>query len=508
MDMNESDFDKWIKGHMDNVPHNYTTDGAWDCFTKRWKNNPPATNDDDDIFDQYMAEKIQTYITDTSPYAWSRFLNYRKLKLENSTGIIRVKVMETTAILLMLLTWVQWWESTSPVKSDTPFYFDNDKVIDESPPFMAMAKSSDFQSDELNSHQNVTDAHHVNSVNTDNRWMGHSYAETSENEHLLESTVSKALIPTAGVIPLSTDTPRWSRLILKTGQNRVSDITYESEKESFQRQKTDIADHPTINTEDVLIPLPTDDIRPAYSEYPLILPMSVHLPPHYSRWFISAYIACDANLINTPFDKIYALTSYQREFMNSSVGLGISHRVKSMEYHFDLGYARRNYEPRQFAESFGPRDYYYSEISLDRISFDIINPSVMMKYHFVDRKKWSAYLAGTAALNVILNADYDITEIKILGRPPSERYLPESPRLEEKPFIKGIFHDKSLADNYFISSGLGLGLEMTITEATFLFLEISHKRFLWSADIGIGPNKDKIHTTTFKLGIKKEWNSF
>lgn len=507
--MNESGFDKWIKNEIEKSSPEYTTEGAWEAFAEKLKKEEAGAIRNDDEFDKAIAQKLKKYRVETPSSSWSQFIKFQTSRTENSLGIIRVKVMESTAIILLLITGVQWLEYNSPSKPTQPAEYQ--KTILKNPQSDLIAgvlhtttpnhdtqhqKISDDHHDELITHQNIFDFED---------FLSDNYAIPVGSESEFQVTTP---LPSARMTSLDQKSLQLEYLKNKINTQKTTFEPYAFVEENGWPTQEEIVSSAVVTTAEITHPLPSGPFNPTYSEYPLILPMSLDMESSVSRWFVSGYAAYDANLINTPFDKIYALTSYQREFLNSSLGIGFSRKAGFMEYQADLGYSKRNYEPQKFAESFGARDYYYSEISLDRISFDIINPSFLIKYHFIDKNKWSAYLTGTAALNVILNADYDITEIKILGRPPTERYLPENPRLEEKPFIEGVISDHSLAENYFVSAGLGLGFEKSITHQTSLFMEVSHQRHLWSADIGIGPNKDKIHTTTFKLGVKKAWNSF
>jgi hypothetical protein len=114
-------------------------------------------------------------------------------------------------------------------------------------------------------------------------------------------------------------------------------------------------------------------------------------------------------------------------------------------------------------------------------------------------------MAG-AALNLVMNASYDVTEAKILGRPAPDRFIPEEPRLESKPFIEGLLAGENFKDNYFASVGFGFGIQKKIFNNTSIYVQPSYQRQLLSADIGIGPNKDKIHTSSLQFGLKTVLN--
>ena len=102
-----------------------------------------------------------------------------------------------------------------------------------------------------------------------------------------------------------------------------------------------------------------------------------------------------------------------------------------------------------------------------------------------------------------MNADYGIKDVIVMGRPTldNNRSNTES-RLDEKPFIKGLFHGDKIVDDYFISAGFGFGIEKDIFKHTSFYLQPSYQRQILSKNIGIGPNKDKIHTSSIQVGLK------
>lgn len=75
-------------------------------------------------------------------------------------------------------------------------------------------------------------------------------------------------------------------------------------------------------------------------------------------------------------------------------------------------------------------------------------------------------------------------------------------RLEKKPFIDGILAGENIKENYFASIGFGFGIEKKICSHTSIYIQPSYQRQILSADIGIGPNKDKIHTSSLQFGVK------
>lgn len=56
-------------------------------------------------------------------------------------------------------------------------------------------------------------------------------------------------------------------------------------------------------------------------------------------------------------------------------------------------------------------------MSLNKISYDIATIPLNFKYHFINQANWGVYIMAGAALNLVMNADYVIDEVKVEGRP-------------------------------------------------------------------------------------------
>ncbi len=254
------------------------------------------------------------------------------------------------------------------------------------------------------------------------------------------------------------------------------------------------------------------------SEYALSFPIAfVEIKP-VDRYVLSLWASRDINMINTPFDKIYSIASYQKEALNYSFGANISRKRGKIDVSTGVEYAKRTYQPKPFTEKYGTADTYYFESSLNKISYDIVSVPLKIKYDFLSNNKWNAYLMAGAALSMIVDAKYEIWE-EIIHESPSDFSLSQSnsPRLESKNFIKGIgnfdsnistlenkngIFSSSFNDNYFASLTFGIGIEKKLSPLSSIYIEPSYQRHVLSSDIGIGPNKDKIHTSSLQLGFR------
>lgn len=263
----------------------------------------------------------------------------------------------------------------------------------------------------------------------------------------------------------------------------------------------DFTDKSEFKTDPITIPTHINEA--IYSENVLIMPENRLATTPNPSVILSVYGAADANLINTPFDKVYSKASYYKEAINSSYGIGLAKQLQNLEIGLGLAYAKRKYNPETIEEIYGIRENLYSQVTFNRISFDIVSVPLQLHYRFIDKPTWRAYIMLSTTANFVVNADYGIKDVIVMGRPAldNNRSNTES-RLEEKPFIKGLFHGDKIVDDYFISAGFGFSIEKDIFKHTSFYLQPSYQRQILSKNIGIGPNKDKIHTSSIQVGLK------
>lgn len=242
-------------------------------------------------------------------------------------------------------------------------------------------------------------------------------------------------------------------------------------------------------------------------ETPRIIPLKNLTIKDKTNTIVSLYSSADVNLINTPFDKVYSRASYYKEALSNSYGIGISRRFHTLEIGVGLAYAQREYNPEVIEEIYGIRENLYSQVTFNKISYEIVSIPVQLNYRFIDKPTWSAYVMSSAITHLVMQADYGINDVIVMGRPSIEyNQTFTKSRMDEKPFIDGLIHGDNIQDDYFISVGFGFGIEKAIFKDASIYMQPSYQRHILSADIGIGPNKDKIHTSSLLVGFKYSLN--
>ena len=216
---------------------------------------------------------------------------------------------------------------------------------------------------------------------------------------------------------------------------------------------------------------------------------------------VALFYAKDINLINTPFDKVYSVASYTKEAFNTSIGAALSFKKENLSWEGSLRYTTLSYVPQIIKEEHTIFADRFFETSLDRISFSILSSQLMLKYHFIDSRDLSIYLAAGTGVNLITDSDFEITTAIRQGRPGNRSQDQDLRLFDEKSFNQGIFEGGKVRDNFFITGAFGIGAEQHLFHNLNLFTQAIYNRHLLSAERGVGPNKDKIHTLSVQAGI-------
>jgi hypothetical protein len=282
-----------------------------------------------------------------------------------------------------------------------------------------------------------------------------------------------------------------------SGETIVSDIanvTMPDITPEEQFKIDQIAVLPTIS------PMPESEIAKGFA-------MNYILPTKSAHWKLGAWTAAEVNVIKTPYDKIFSLLGYNHMAFSQSYGLSFSRKKERLSITSGLNYQSLKYQPKKFVEQYSNSDLYYFESSINAIKFDILRIPIQVEYDLYTNNAVSFYGKINVVPNFIIQSDYDVSNEIILGRPVEEiqkNLLADTndTRINEKNFTDGIFYGSKIGDSFYATVGIGLGLEKMVSPKISLFAETSYSHHMYSKDIGIGPNKDRIHNTSLLFGAK------
>lgn len=501
--MMSENFDDIIKDKLDKISSPIGGD-EWSLFEKRMQADADFEHLDQEMnFDKQVKEKLSQHVHTSLRSRHWQILKEQLLVIEQRKQTVTIaKIMEVVAVLLIICTFIHLGGNTNEPVPATPSTNKNIYAGAEAKQQKSFVGKDDVSSSPLSDMPISTLMHNEKTNQTKSTY-----------------TPDLAFLAVDAVQPLSRPRPSFvSSLRTPNNQTFTPTLSNISMNNSFIDQVglDEAMSYANIESDEYGLdqvgvvgesPLLPTDFEPIYSEYPESFGMSMVAKPLTTNKIksISVFGCEDVNLINTPFDKLYSLASYNKEALNHSFGIKYGEQVNKFEWQTGLVYAKRDYQPALVSEEFGQFGENYFEISLNKISFDIIAVPFNLKYSFIQQPQWSTYFMVGASLNLITNAKYDIVETLKEGR-PSSRFVPDEARLDEKIFNSGVLNGDTFKNNYFASVNFGFGIEKKINNKLSLYVEPSYHRQVLSNDIGIGPNKDKIHTTSLEIGLKTVLN--
>jgi len=479
MSLKGKEFDDFIKGRIQDLPLRNST-GDWDLFEKVLDQEDVLRNAEDKDFDAFIRTSSENWQAPFNRNHWKLMSAQLQIIESRKRTVIESKIMEVTAVLFFAFTLfsIPGFMLRHPVSSKPEFIAAQHNITRPVPSGTGVTgifRASENAEAETLPLQDFSvrptfDMPGI-AANSDDLQAAQEYAEA-----LNQGTYLSAELRVIGDI-----TQGYPNLNAPVSEYQSLGIPNHNKHEVAFLEG--VRSHPA-------------------SEWALIFPWKYAQRRAPATYYLSAYASADVNLISTPFDKLYSIASYTREALNNSYGMHISAKSGDVEVETGIGYASRTYQPEIITEAFGHFGSHYFEKSLRKISFDMACLPATIKYHFIDQPSWSAYLMGDVSLNLIMNATYDIQEILVQGRPAPGRYTPEEARLDEKPFTEGLINGGRLSENYFVTVGFGFGIQKRILKGVSMYMQPSYNRHVLSSDIGIGPNKDKIHTSGIQIGIK------
>jgi len=491
--MTEKKFDDIIKNKLKDLSAQADA-GSWSAFESKLSHIDEVTSDSTQEFDNTIKEKVLENKPSYKSEHWQLLKKELKGIEERKNGIYLCKVMEFFVVFLIVITMINITGGLEriPNNANNAYNLYAGNSINSNPAIDNKNAQYDVC---ITMNGGVTNNINKTSSNSANRIQSTPLANTIHTSTSRNDLSIESLRPNNSnlVSTISKQSP-WM-INVKLTQN-----THEVESRNGK-------DEPHNAAVSEIAHLKSLEIEELYSEMARIIPLKLSKTRfHKPTTFVSVWGSKEVNLINTPFDKFYSLASYKKEALNTSYGINISKSTHNLEIESGIGYSKREYQPRIVTEVFGVFGEHYFEKTLNKISFDIATLPINFKYHFLNSSGWSSYLLAGSALNVVMNAEYDITESLVRGRLPVGRYVPEQARLDSKPFIKGMLQGDNLKDNYFIALGFGFGIEKSLFNSTSIYVQPSYYRHIFSGENGIGPNKDKIHTSSIQIGLKTSIN--
>ncbi len=303
-----------------------------------------------------------------------------------------------------------------------------------------------------------------------------------------------------------------SQLTQRPDQSYKTDILFiESIKPKFLENLT-----PSIDDKLGINVLENSNSKLSYSSN---LPSSI-LPIIKPQKFLTASLSYGLGIAKSDYDAIYNIKGYNT--YSSQYGLGFLYSIKNnkIEVQSGLRYSKKNYEPSKLTETYGNLYKGYREISLDKISYDIVDVPLSIKYFFNEGIKNSFFIkAGVNANFSVANKYLVESSYTTLSNNTyaakleisDSKELDQTTKLSQKDFSPGLLQKteshsflSKIAENTFFTVSAEIGVERKLSKDNALVFGVEYNKY-YKID-GIGPNKDKLSALTLNFGLKHSIN--
>ena len=452
--MNNQAFDEQVREAVKNIGTDYKPE-TWDLLEQRLNTilpeNENLTISAEEQFDAIIREKIANRKPDYNPNHWiimSSILDeYQSIR----AWLARYRVLETGLTVLFLITFVNVFHI--PVQfSNLVFKTKNNNNTEvlfenlQTPPFIAKAANPIFKT---TIEQNFTPI---------------KYAE--QKTATVEKRV-KEVATTLNVTPII-----FKQLLVQP--QFLPALPLASLEENSDKQLI-------INT--------------------------VNIKKHKFRYSIGLVTGADINRITTP--ELYAsgtlISAFTQTRYNFNAGFLMDFKNHRWAFETGLLYGKKSYSPADVRQDLSGTNISTSSYKEDLadIKINIVQLPTMLHFDFIKRNRWDMYLAAGATTNFISEAKYDYSR-QFIGY-ASRPIAPLDPSLvpDVKPYNDGIMVTKSMVGNVFFTTNIGLGAAYRLTPKFNLYSQMMYRNYF--SPKGIGPNEDKISTTSLLFGFKKEF---
>lgn len=218
--------------------------------------------------------------------------------------------------------------------------------------------------------------------------------------------------------------------------------------------------------------------------------------------FFSMYGSTDINFVNSDFynNNERAWDVYQRYRYGYGGGFALGFQLKRFLLETGVSYNFISYQQREEANIIGSFASGYVEEQWNDAELNMIQVPLNIQYSFLVKRKWRIYSLTGVSINMALQNNFNFQLEDQENTASRSISLNESEIANEASLYKGILEGGGLRENSYLTANLGFGVERKFTYRWSLFLQPIYRRhFLID---GIGPNEDRIHSSSLRFGAK------
>ncbi len=218
--------------------------------------------------------------------------------------------------------------------------------------------------------------------------------------------------------------------------------------------------------------------------------------------FFSMYGSTDLNFVDSDFynNNERKWDVYQRYRYGYGGGFALGFQLKRFLIETGISYNFVSYQQREEANIIGSFARGYLEEQWNDAELNMVQVPLNIQYSFLVKRKWRMYSLTGVSINMALQNNYNFQLEDQENTASRSISLDESEIANEASLYKGILEGGGFRENSYLTANLGFGVERKFTYRWSLFLQPIYRRhFLID---GIGPNEDRIHSSSVRFGAK------
>jgi hypothetical protein len=469
-------FDDIIKDKLNNVTPTYQPEN-WERFKERLGNEFSNEIQDIEFFDRVVRQKTPATSNTGFSDNWSALVNRLDIIYRRERDLALSKLLELLALLLLF--WVL--ETHLAPQSSEPALFAGNETTDS---IGAPAKKP----------QDTSVAKSNNS----------STPLTGENPSASVSKTDKKLQQTESAQQSGLETTQ------SIAVNSINDAAYQPAANYLVPAIQIQLPQPLVNQ----LELPQLEST-IWGAMPEILPKN-----NTKRFYIGMFGSTDINSIHTPgsiegpFSELdrstISIPGLQRYALGYSGGAALGFGRGRWESEIGMIYTAKLYQARPVLYVTGSVSEGFSAEGLKDIELNMLAVPFQMKYNWLQQNGWRLYTSAGAALHVVLESNFLLTDqdafrsssfnLSLPNPEPGE--APKSKGLHSKNLDGGLLQGGGFANNAYITGIISAGVERRFINGWSVFLQPTYQHSLYYFSKGIGPDKDRIHTFSLMSGIR------
>ena len=459
--MNNQVFDDQIRRAMENIGTDYKPDN-WDLLEQRLDSILPENIglSTEEQFDAIIREKITNRTPAYNPNHWIIMSSILDEYQSVRAWLARYKVLETALTIMFIFTFVNVFH--------IPVQFPN---------LVFKAK---------NNNTNVNGA--------------------AQNQIPIVNPILFATEENEKIVPPSNVKNKNNISFKNIKTNEITSIERENQVNSVDEMPA-----PSIKTvltqPQLLLVLPIAPIAEIKDKSLIINKIKTKI----GKWKFSAGLASSIDFDRIVTPEFYSFGTLVSEFKQTryNLNIGFITEIKHNRWSLESGllYGKKTYLPAEVRQNTTGTNITTAayKVDLQDIRVNILQLPTILHFDFIKRKRWDVYLAAGTTANFITEAKYDYSRsfigYALRPLPPVEPSVTE-PRVKST-YEDGMFITKSLENNVFFTANTGMGIAYKLTPKFNVYSQMTYRTYLPSK--GIGPNQDKINSTSLLLGFKKEF---